>query len=307
MPRLLAIIVTALSALGNLIAPAIATDVTATADDHIQSLQDLFASEFAIVRIENRQAHVAGVGFVIHQAPLQLLTCYHVVSQGTETNDGQVIYAIARRTGPTNEIDVRRVTWVWLRIKHMQFKPEYDLATLAIDPAIDPPVADKLDLKNSKPLTLSFESRDREIGTMVTWLTTAAQGDLTLTPRLFTGNVVANYTTDETYSYQSNGNVNKQVIVGAKMLEVDKLFIPGSSGSPILNADTRQVIGYVHGYRAFALGSNIDMTEDVEIGADSTWTKEKLKFRPPLVTSVSLGIDVRTAHPYFVQEGYVEK
>jgi Trypsin-like peptidase domain len=202
---------------------------------------------------------------------------------------------------------VRKVTWSWLRIKHMRFKPEYDLAILDIDPAIDPAVADKLDLKDSKPLALDFESQRRAIGSPVTWLTTAAQGDLTLTPRLFTGNIIANYIADETYSYQSNGNAHKQVIVGAKMLEIDKLFLPGSSGSPILNSETNQVIGFVHGYRAFALGSNIETTEDVEIGLDAELIKEKLKYRPPLVTSVSLGIDLRTAQPFFAEEGYVSK
>ena len=90
------------------------------------------------------------------------------------------------------------------------------------------------------------------------------------------------------------------------MLEVDKLFIPGSSGSPILNA-SNQVIGYVHGYRAFALGSNVETTEDVEIGLDAVFTKEKMKYKPPLVTSVSLGIDLRTARQFFAAEGYVGK
>lgn len=51
-------------------------------------------------------------------------------------------------------------------------------------------------------------------------------------------------------------------MTGAKMLEIDKLFIPGASGSPILNSDTKQVIGYVHGYRTFALNANVDVTEE---------------------------------------------
>ena len=61
------------------------------------------------------------------------------------------------------------------------------------------------------------------------------------------------------------------------MLEVDKLFIPGASGSPILNSQTRQVIGYVHGYRTFALNSNVEVTEDVEIGEESAFRKEKVE------------------------------
>lgn len=312
MIRLLTLLVTA-GLLAVLIAQqtsglAFAQDSTSPSGSSTQSLQDLFASEFAIVRIEGNHAHVAGVGFVIQQAPMRLFTCNHVVSQGTEANDGPVVYAIARRTEATNEIDVRKVTWSWLRIKHMTFKPEYDLAILDVDPEVDQPIAEKLDLNKSKPLALNFDSSQRSIGTAVTWLTTAAQSDLTLTPRLFSGSVVANYIADESYSYQSStGNSVKQVIKGARMLEVDKLFIPGASGSPILNAQTRQVIGYVHGYRAFAFNSNLDVTEDVEMGLDAVYTKEKLKYRPPLVTSISLGIDLRTAEAYLGQEGYVGK
>jgi len=89
------------------------------------------------------------------------------------------------------------------------------------------------------------------------------------------------------------------------MLEVDKLFIPGASG--ILNSHTRQVIGYVHGYRTFALNSNVEVIEDVEIGEESAFRKEKLKYKPPLMTSVSLAIDLRTAEGYLAKEGYIGK
>ena len=51
--------------------------------------------------------------------------------------------------------------------------------------------------------------------------------------------------------------------------------------------------GYVHGYRTFALSSNVEVVEDVEIGEQSELKKQKLKYRLPLVTSLSLGIDLR--------------
>jgi hypothetical protein len=35
--------------------------------------------------------------------------------------------------------------------------------------------------------------------------------------------------------------------------------------------------------------------------------KQKLKYRLPLVTSLSLGIDLRTAERFLVDEGYVAK
>jgi hypothetical protein len=36
-----------------------------------------------------------------------------------------------------------------------------------------------------------------------------------------------------------------------------------------------QVIGYVHGYRTFALSSNVEVVEDVEIGEQSELKKQK--------------------------------
>ena len=195
-----------------------------------------------------------------------------------------------------------------IRVKHIVSKPEYDLAVLEIDPQINEDIADKLHVKYSKPLILSFDSSQRSMGSAVAWFTTAAQGDLTLTPRLFTDSVVASYVSDEKYSFKSSsGSMVQEVISGAKMLEIDKLFMPGASGSPIINADTKQVIGYVHGYRAFALNSNLEFTEDAEFGEGPELKKEKLKHKLPLVTSVSLGIDLRTVESYLIQEGYVSK
>jgi hypothetical protein len=88
---------------------------------------------------------------------------------------------------------------------------------------------------------------------------------------------------------------------------VDKLFTLGASGSPILNAESRQAIGYVHGYRAFAIDSNIEVTEGAELAEESEFKKEKLKHKLPLVASTSIGIDLRTVEAYLAQEGYVGK
>ena len=78
--------------------PALALEDTPKLAFQTQSLQELFESEFAILRLQGNQARVVGVGFVIHQAPTRILTCYHVVSEGTELNDGPVSFGIARRT-----------------------------------------------------------------------------------------------------------------------------------------------------------------------------------------------------------------
>src|SRR4051812_14223879 len=83
--------------------PAFGLDSGSPLRSETRSLQDLFESEYAVLRIQGNQAKVAGVGFVIQQAPIRILTCYHVVSEGTEQNEGPIIYAIARRTEATND------------------------------------------------------------------------------------------------------------------------------------------------------------------------------------------------------------
>jgi len=271
-----------------------------------QFFRDLFESEFAILRIEGNQAKVAGVGFVIHQSPIQILTCYHVVSEGTELNKGPIVYSIIRRPEEATEIDARRTIGNFFRVTRIMFKPEYDLAILEIDPHENEEIAHKIRLEESKPLVLNFDVTQRAVGSEVAWLTTAAEGEPTLTPRLFIGNIVASYITNETYFAQSASGKIARVISGARILEVDKLFLPGASGSPLLNTDTRQVVGYVQGYRAYALNSGLNVTEDVEIG-DKSLTREKLKFEPRLITSLSRAIDLRTAQEFFSEEGYVTK
>jgi hypothetical protein len=74
--------------------PALAFEDTSKLAVQPQSLQELFESEFAILRLQGNQARVAGVGFVIHQSPTRILTCYHVVSEGVELNDGPVSFGI---------------------------------------------------------------------------------------------------------------------------------------------------------------------------------------------------------------------
>jgi hypothetical protein len=104
----------------------------------------------------------------------------------------------------------------------LQFKPEYDMAILEVEPQANPQVAEKLHLTRSRPLHLNLDVSRRVIGSPVTWLTTAFQGDLKLTPRLFTGTIVANYIADEKYSFQTAaGSKSEQVIAGGRILEVD--------------------------------------------------------------------------------------
>lgn len=230
------------------------------------------------------------------------------MAEGNESNTAPVFYAIARRTEATTEIDLRKITLSWLKVKSLVIKPEYDLAILDIDPQINPQVADKLGILNSPPLHLNFDPNEREMGSEVEWLTTsAAEGDPGFTPRFFTGNIVSSYVNNEQYSIQlAPGKAEVKQLTGVRFLEVDKLFVPGASGSPILNKDGSDVIGYVHGYKPFSIAT-LPASESVEVREldNAPPKKETIQFSMPLMSTISVGIDLRTAENFLRQEGLV--
>jgi hypothetical protein len=168
------------------------------------------------------------------------------------------------------------------------------LALLEIDPNENADVAGRLNIPNATPLELSFSEQEREIGSDVEWLSTAALADITLTPRFFKGSIVSKYVANHQYSFvnQQSQTVN-ETMAGIRLLEVDKLFVPGSSGSPILNAATNRVIGYVHGFRSWPIITNTEMKQVVEITENALGRSVELREKVPLVASLSLGIDVR--------------
>jgi hypothetical protein len=140
----------------------------------------------------------------------------------------------------------------------------------------------------------------------VEWLSTAASGDLTLTPRFFKGNLITNYIADYSYKYKNNQGVEvQQSIRGVSLIEVDKLFIPGSSGSPILNVESNKVIGYVHGFKSWPIPTNTEIKQKVEITENTNSKNVDLKYNLPLTASLSLGIDIRTMENYLKTENLI--
>jgi hypothetical protein len=117
---------------------------------------------------------------------------------------------------------------------------------------------------------------------------------------------VANCVTNETYSFKGISGVStNQTMVGVNMFEVDKLFIPGASGSPIVNVATNKVIGYVHGYRSSKIPSSIRVTENIQL-IPGLWT---IKMNRELLMSstLSIGVDLRNAESYLKEMGFVSK
>lgn len=271
---------------------------------------NLYKSVFNILRIENNQAKVAGTGFVLNNKPIYILTCYHVVSEGTENNDGAIKYSITKRSGESLEkFDLRRGQISFLRAKKIICKPELDLAILEIDPSENEDVAEKLNLHRIKPLRSSFRSRARQIGSPVQWLSAGVLGDKTLTPRFFKGNIITGYITNQKYKFKNQqGESQEQVMEGIQLLEIDQLFVPGCSGGPVISSKNGKAIGYVHGFKSWPLMTNTIIKYDAEITEedDNQSVNVNIKSKTPLVTSFSLAIDLRSIGKYLVDEKFLK-
>jgi hypothetical protein len=293
--------------------PAVAQDMTPKPLHQIspQRGSNLHESTFAVMSVQEAKpgsARIVGSAFVIRQNPLTLLTCYHVVSRGSEMNNGSFVYLIGKRIDEANESNLEKDFGHFLPIKRLIFKPDYDLAILEIDPAANPEISSKLRLSDAKPLELDFDRAQRAAGTAVMWSTnvTPSDKDFLLHPRLFFSNIVASYVTNETYNYTgTSGASTKQTMNAVTMLEVDKPFFPGASGSAIVNVATNKVIGIIHGLRMFQNPSGQQMTGDAQLFFGLL--NIKMKNDLPMVVSLSLGVDLRTVESYLKQAGYVSE
>lgn len=239
-----------------------------------------YDSVFAILRIDTSlqkdNARVVGTGFVINTNPIQVLTCNHVVGEGTADNSGKIVYSIVKRSDNSANFDLRNAQISFLKAKSIVFKPECDLAILEIDSLQNKDIAEKMGIPNTiKPLEIDFN--EATIGTSVEWLSAGTLGDLTITPRLFKGNIVTKYIKDNHYKFvNSRGTEETATMQGINLFEVDQLFFPGCSGSPILSSSsgTGKVIGWVHGFNSWQLPPN--MTASLSIGISMSNVKNFL-------------------------------
>lgn len=275
------------------------------------TFQNLYPSVFGILRLDTTvakdNARIAGSGFTIAGSPIRVLTCNHVVGEATEANDGRIRFSITKRSDRVDEFDLRSAEISFLGVKRIRRWPELDLALLEIDPSADPGVAAKLGIVSAPPVKLNLAKENREPGRDVQWLSTAGGGDLTLTPRMFKGHIVARYKTDNTYKFvASNGAEITQVMPGVDFIEVDKLFIPGVSGSPIVDAKSGEVIAYVHGFRSWPIPTASEITQSVELTEHGKARQVSLKSMLPLTTSLSLAVDVRAVEAVLRKEGVLK-
>lgn len=235
-----------------------------------------YDSVFAILRVDTslkeNNARVVGTGFVIGVNPIRMITCNHVVGEGSAANNGKITYYIIKRSDSNPDFDLRNVQISNLRIKSIAFNPEWDLAILEIDPTENLEIAAHMGIPgNVKALDVDFNSPI--IGSQVEWLSAGTLGDLTITPRLFKGNIVASYIKNNHYKFiNAQGTEEIGNMQGVSLFEVDQLFFPGSSGSPIITND--KVIGWVHGFNAWQLPPNL--TASLSIGISMSNIKDFL-------------------------------
>ncbi len=264
------------------------------------SFTALYPSVFGILRIDTslkqNNAGIAGTGFVIGLDPLRILTCFHVVCEGTPANDGKIQYSITKRSDSLEDFDLRKVEISFLKVSAVSTYPELDLAILEVDPSTNLDVSTKLGIPSVAPVALSMDSAERQPGRDVHWISTAGTGDVTLTPRYFKGHIISKYKTQHGYSYTNLAGANaQQIMPDIDMIEVDKLFIPGVSGSPVVDTLSGKVIGYVHGFRSWPIPTASEVTQGVEIIEGTKKRSVQMKSLVPLVASLSLAIDLRSA------------
>lgn len=232
-----------------------------------------YDSVFAILRIDTSlqkdNARVVGTGFIINTSPIQIVTCNHVVGEGNEANNGKIIYSIMKRSDNTPDFDLRNVQISILKAKHITFKPEWDLAILQIDPLENKEVAERMGIpRNIKALEINFNQPI--IGERVEWLSAGTLGDLTITPRLFKGNIVTQYLKDNKYKFMNQQGIEETAVMhGVNLFEVDQLFFPGCSGSPIISSENGEVIGWVHGFNSWQLPPNLTASLSIGISASN--------------------------------------
>jgi hypothetical protein len=268
---------------------------------------ELHHSVFAIIRTENQFSRVAGTAFVIRQDPILLITCYHVVSDGTNLNNGPVQYSIGKGTDEFDLLDLRSLNFSSLRIAEITSNPGIDMAILRIDPAEDPAMAQALALADVEPLPLSFSIDHRLPGAPVEWLSTAGSESLPFVPRFFRGHLVSRYRMDQHYTYlNAQGQPVKQTMAGIHLLEVDHLFIPGVSGSPLLERESSRVIGYVHAFSSWGIPTQSSFSQAVEIvDTNNQSSKVTLKNNLPMVACLSLAIDIRSAYDWLLENSFI--
>lgn len=270
--------------------------------------QTLYKSLFAILRIENKIANVVGTGFVINTSPIYILTCNHVVGEGSENNNVSATYSITKRTDNIKAFDLTKVQISYLKVKKIFSKPELDLAILEIDTSVNKDIAKQLGLPNVKSLKLDFKSQPRIIGSHVEWMSIGTLGDLTLTPRFFRGNLVTSYKINYKYKFINPQRIEQeQIIKDAMILEIDQLFIPGSSGSPVINSRSESVIAYVHGFKSWPIMTNSTLEQPAQIKENLNVRNVNIKSKTTLVTSLSIAIDVRSIQKYLIENQFIQK
>jgi S1-C subfamily serine protease len=265
----------------------------------------LAASAVAILRTEGSDGKLVGTGFFVSETG-QVLTCNHVV-QPYDPQNTTVKYGIVKRKINVGEsLDLRQGQISWIIADRIVTNPHLDLAILNIDVASpqNRDIAAQIGLIPPVPLKLSFGTRN--IGDAVAWLGMAVLGDMIATPRFFQGFIVSSYVNDLHYSVPGPANtVVTCTASGLRFIEINQLFIPGCSGGPVFSLADKAVVGFVHGYGSWPVGltpGTLDIN-NVVLRSGSQEVQGSLRMNAPVVTALSLAIDMTSAEEFLREQG----
>jgi S1-C subfamily serine protease len=277
--------------------------------DSTEAYQLLAKSTVAILRLVGDQGRLVGTGFVISEIP-HILTCSHVV-QPYDASNRNVRYAVVRRRFAPGEIlDLRRAELSYIAAEEVIVNPDVDAAILRLNlaDAKNREIARAIGLVPPVPLRLSFG--ERRFGSAVAWLGMAVLNDLMATPRFFEGVIVSSYINDSRYTFASpNGALQVHLAPGLRLIEINQLFIPGCSGGPLLDLSSGKVIGYVHGYRAWSIGTTPEeiRISNVRLESPQSTITGALTLGAPVVTALSRAIDVTSVRAFLESQGISDK
>jgi len=207
---------------------------------------DLRHTVFAVLRLRPRGngLDVTALGSGFFAAPALFLTCHHVLNSNANPHqDGDSYHLLGRFAGKLAIHQIKEPSVG----QDIFLYPECDLGLIkaADDPARPYAALSYEDLPEG--LTLGVA------GYPLPQLITTPQGQIETAGLIFRvaqGVVTA--------SYEMNIQSDQGLLRNMPVIEVNFLFVPGSSGGPVFHGETGRVLGFVHGYSAVRIRERVE-------------------------------------------------
>ncbi len=243
-----------------------------------------------------------GTGFFVSER--HVLTAGHLFTDSATDNPDK--YCLLRRKAENEKnYNLKSANLNFINAKKIIIKRDFDVALLEFDFSSTKKIMEEIGLWPVKPLKLDFCEK-RQIGDEVYWMGMATIGDVTAIPRFFSGQIVVHYINDSNYQFPKDDGTQENFNARSlKMIEVNNLFLPGCSGSPVFSRKNKAVIGFVHGYGAWPIGltpgGEIDIPK-AKIKIDNQEKEVDLHLKPPVFGAISRVIDVSLIKEFLTEQ-----